>query len=331
MATQQAKSPSSVRDATDDPPSPPSPTASFYDMSDDEEGYNTIKHTKMEKGVKLLYAKSKVYIHPTPSAKDNIPGYVALLQQKPEDPTSPGSSSGRASDRTGLLLAWVPESGLGKASETYSKVEIADSDEPPKQTNLVPRPPITTTHSASLGNYAFAIPLSEIFSIQVRPPSVGWWFGSIILNSRAGDSFPALFFHDSECQSTISQRKRHQRENFDISSESGGMFWGGDETLRWLKRYVTVERSTQEHSIYLIDPSETDKVSFGSGGKPTPDKVRNALENKPRGQPGPKGQDGDPVTQALKQARWSFLEKMVSRTCAASLRYVQEARRSGHT
>lgn len=40
---------------------PPSPTASFYDMSDDEEGeYNTIRHTSSGKGVKLLYTKSKV-------------------------------------------------------------------------------------------------------------------------------------------------------------------------------------------------------------------------------------------------------------------------------
>jgi len=43
------------------PRSPPSPTASFYDMSDDEEGeYNTIRHISSGRGVKLLYTKSKV-------------------------------------------------------------------------------------------------------------------------------------------------------------------------------------------------------------------------------------------------------------------------------
>lgn len=43
------------------PPSPPSPTASFYDLSDDDEGeYNTIAHASSGKGVKLLYSKSKV-------------------------------------------------------------------------------------------------------------------------------------------------------------------------------------------------------------------------------------------------------------------------------
>lgn len=41
---------------------PPSPSASFYDMSDDEEGeYNTIAHSRSERGVKLLFSKSKVW------------------------------------------------------------------------------------------------------------------------------------------------------------------------------------------------------------------------------------------------------------------------------
>jgi hypothetical protein len=40
---------------------PPSPSASFYDLSDDEEGeYNTIAHSNVGKGVKLLFSKSKV-------------------------------------------------------------------------------------------------------------------------------------------------------------------------------------------------------------------------------------------------------------------------------
>jgi hypothetical protein len=37
----------------------------------------------------------------------------------------------------------------------------------------------------------------------------------VIINSKAGDSFPALFFHDSECQSTILQKKKRTRESFD--------------------------------------------------------------------------------------------------------------------
>ncbi len=47
------------------PGTPPSPSASLYDMSDDEEGeYNTIRHAKSGRGVKLLYSKSKVRSSP---------------------------------------------------------------------------------------------------------------------------------------------------------------------------------------------------------------------------------------------------------------------------
>lgn len=312
-----------VRDASHDPPSPPSPTASFYDASDDEEGdYSTIRHSRSDKGVKLLYAKSKVYVHPTPSAKDNLPGWIALVQQKPArgsiSSTASGSGAGRREHNSNLLLAWLPESSIGAAGEIYTKVEAAESGSPPKTSYLVPAPPVTTTHSASLGTYAFSIPVSEIFSILVRPPNAGWWFGSLIVNTRAGDSFPALFFHDSECQSTINQRKRLQRENFSITAHDGqGMFWGGDEVIRWLKQYVTVERSSQEPSVYLIEPSEADRVGFGSRGKPTPDKVRNVLEGKHQDEPGQRKEGdagGDPVLQALKQARWTFLEKMAQVT-----------------
>jgi len=178
----------------------------------------------------------------------------------------------------------------------------------------VPPPPIATSHSSSLGTYAFGVPVSEIYSLLVRPPSLGWWFGSVVINTRAGESFPALFFHDSECQSTILQRKKLARESFDPFGDGGGMFWGGDEVLRWLKRYVTVVRSGAEPSIYLIEPDEADKTSFGP--KPTTEKVKKMLEgdNKQEGSrtsPATKRDAGmDPVTKALKEARWNFLEKL---------------------
>jgi len=97
----------------------------------------------------------------------------------------------------------------------------------------------------------------------IRPPSLGWWFGSVVINTRAGDSFPALFFHDDECQSTILQKKKRVRESFDPFGEDGGTFWGGDEVLRWLKRYVVVEKSGADPSVYLIEPSAEDKLGFG--------------------------------------------------------------------
>jgi hypothetical protein len=201
----------------------------------------------------------------------------------------------------------MPESALGDAYDTYVKVDLSDSSSPPTQSYLVPPPPTTSTHTGTPG-YAFALPVSEIYSVLVRPPSIGWWFGSVVVNTRAGDSFPALFFHDSECQSTIMQRKKLAKESFDPFGDSGGMFWGGDEVLRWLKRYVNVERSGADPSVYLIDPSEDDKRSFGRDAHTTPKKNKDSEE----GSQSAGKRDGamDPVTKALKEARWNFLEKL---------------------
>lgn len=50
------------------PPTPPSPSASYYDLSDDDEDeYNTIAHSRTGRGVKLLYSKSKVGHYPNAS------------------------------------------------------------------------------------------------------------------------------------------------------------------------------------------------------------------------------------------------------------------------
>ncbi|KAJ1329004.1 TBC1 domain family member 15 [Microdochium nivale] len=300
-----------------------SPSGSFYAMSDDEEGgYDTITHATSGHGVKLLFSKSKVYVHPTPSAKDNIPGYIALLQQKGPAgnsalSTQPGSPQGASPAASDLLLAWMPEASLGASESIYVKVDLTDGDSPPKQSYLVPPPPTVTTHTGSIGRYAFAIPVSAIYSLTVRPPSLGWWFGSVIINTKAGDSFPALFFHDSECQSTILQKKKRAKENFDPFGEHGQMFWGGDEVLRWLKRYIKVERSVAEPNIYLIEPTKEDSDAFGrklTTSKPSKSGERDGPGGGTVGgadRPGSSGPDAamDPVMKFVKETGWSLMEK----------------------
>ncbi len=263
-------------------------------------------------------------MHPTPSSKENVAGFVAMIEQKSstaEHSERPASSSSSVSSRrrkaSSYLLAWLPEASLGDAYDAYVKVELLDSSSHPRQTFLVPQPPTTTVRSSAIGSYAFAIPVSEIYSLLIRPPSLGWWFGSAVINTRAGDSFPALFFHDDECQSTILQKKKMVRENFDPFGEYGSTFWGGDEVLRWLRRYVNVERSGADPSVYLVDPSAEDRLGFG--GKPASSKTPAALGGMSAGQAGIASQSSnsqsqdagmDSLTKALKQARWSFLEKM---------------------
>ncbi|RJE26126.1 GTPase-activating protein GYP7 [Aspergillus sclerotialis] len=297
------------------PPSPPSPTASFYDVSDDEEDeYNTIAHSNSGKGVKLLFSKSKVYVHPSPSSKDNIPGFIAIIQQKPPHRPVTGNPSSenilKKPDSSSYLLAWVPEATLGDALDTYVKVDLSDDSSPPRQKYLVPPLPTVTSYRDPIGLYAFAVPLSEIYSLLVRPPSLGWWFGSLVINTRAGDSFPALFFHDSECESTILQKKRRATETFDPFSDDGSMFWGGDEVLRWLRKYVEVERSAVDKTAYLINPSEEDQLSFG---RPLPGESSVPTHQDENVDPARQNQRDagmDPFMKALKETRWKVLESL---------------------
>lgn len=305
-----------------------SPSDSFYALSDDEEGdYNTITHTETGRGVKLLFSKSKVYVHPTPSAKDNIPGYIALLQQKgPRNgrPTSSSSTTDKNSlASSDLLLAWLPETSLGDNESIYVKVDLSDAESPPKQSYLVPPPPTVTTHKGSIGSYAFAIPVNAVYSLLVRPPSLGWWYGSVIINSRAGDSFPALFFHDNECQSTILKRKQRARDTFDPFGDKGEMFWGGDEVLRWLKRYVEIERSEAEPNIYLVEPSKEDSEAFG--GKLTSSRSQiGRSDSGVGGASSSKDAQMDPFVKFVKETGWNIMEKF-SKVTTMTRRAAQDA------
>jgi TBC1 domain family member 15 len=224
---------------------------------------------------------------------------------------------------------------LGDSASIYVKVDLSDGDSPPKQSYLVSPPPTVTTHRGSVGHYAFAIPVSAIFSLLVRPPSLGWWFGSLIINSRAGDSFPALFFHDSECQSTILQKQKRTRESFNPFGENGEMFWGGDEVLRWLKRYVRIERVGAEPNIYLVEPSTEDSAAFSGKLTSSPSQigrrdsttgvtVRGAAGARP-GSAGPSNADGgmDPFMKFVKETGWNIMEKF-SQVTTFTRRSVQD-------
>lgn len=212
----------------------------------------------------------------------------------------------------------MPEFSLSSTDlSTYVRVDLSDDTSPPKQTHLVPPLPTNVSHDDNIGIYAFAVPVSDIYSLLVRPPSLGWWFGSLVINTRAGESMPALFFHDSECESTILQKKQRAKERFDPFGDDGGLFWGGDEVLRWLRRYVKVERSTVDPSVYLIDPSEEDKIGFGqkmitNGAKDLQNgsKPDGPSKSKKQQQQQPKDASMDPLTKALKETRWKILEQL---------------------
>lgn len=229
--------------------------------------------------VELLYAKSKVYIHPSKSKKDNLPGYLTLSRG--------GSVTNTNRD---ILLSFTPENQLNaEDSKVYQSVDIDDdlvnelsalkigdnnkyTSNPQKQLKIVGKPSVSV-----LSGYSFSEPLSFIYSIQVRKPSLGFWYGSIIIHTKDGEKLPILFFHDDESEST----QKHQKtlnQRFETFGEDGEVFWGGKEFMNILSKFINVEKSTIEPSVFLINPESSDLRNFSPFNKKQ-EPPKNAIEN----------------------------------------------------
>lgn len=247
--------------------------------------------------VQLLFSKSKVYVHPSKSAKDNISGFLALVRPH------------NAEDRD-ILLAWIPEDLLKKTEDynSYVKVDLDPDSQTVSTTDISLSSPTSSNSShssttsvfvsrpisSSLTSYAFSIPLRDVYSIQIRLPSLGWWWGSVVIHTRDGETPPALFFHDSECQSTVLIQQK-MNKNFDPFAD-GDIFWGGDQFLKVLDQYCTLEKSTLETSIYLVNPEPEDRRSFS----PKNAKVTDAKESS--------------FAKVLNDAKWTILSKLAQVT-----------------
>lgn len=192
--------------------------------------------------------------------RDNIPGFISIVQ---------------LSKSNDFLLAWIPEAAVEGTPdyESYVLVELGPAD---ASTTLVTAPPAHSEH-------AWSIPIRSLYSLQVQPPTLSSWYGSITFSVYAGESLPALWFHDEESPSSLLDRDRRvialgalgaqqRAANLpqpSISSsarspttvgrgESIPPSWGGEALLTQLKLYAHVIRSQLEPTLYLVNPSRSD-------------------------------------------------------------------------
>ncbi|EGW29891.1 uncharacterized protein SPAPADRAFT_144786 [Spathaspora passalidarum NRRL Y-27907] len=209
--------------------------------------------------VELLFVKSKVYLHPTPSKRDNISGFLSLSR--------PANSS-----NLDIILAFTPENQLSSEDrKVYEQVDVEDIQLDLESLSLQHSQPskkrvdssrIVKKPSASvLSSYSFSSVLSYVYSIQFRIPSHGYWYGSIVVNTQDGDKLPIMFFHDDESPSTIKSNKLHN-QRFDPFGNEGEIYWGGVDFRKALEKVVNIQRSTIEPSVYLINPQSTDLRNF---------------------------------------------------------------------
>ncbi|QRW27163.1 GTPase-activating protein GYP7 [Rhizoctonia solani] len=189
---------------------------------------------------RLVYSKSKVYVHPTAYARDNIPGFISIVKRDAISPT--------------YFLAWVPETLLGeRGNDEWSKFLRVEAeygsgghslDE--EEDAVIIKPPIPKGES-----YAFSIPLSSIYSAVVQLPTISSWYGSMTFNLTSGATLQTIYFHDEESRS-ISQLTPKNRAASGIAS------WGGEDLLQRLKSYCHILKSSLQPNLFLFDPSKPD-------------------------------------------------------------------------
>lgn len=208
--------------------------------------------------VELVYVKAKTYLHPSTSKKDNLPGFLSLAR--------PGGAINKE-----ILLSFTPESTLSSEElKIYQDAEISDelaeeiqalllsSSKKPRKNRL----PVVAKPSQTFGSgFSFSVPLSYIYLVQFRTPSLGWWYGSIVVHTKAGEKLPVVFFHDDESPLTL-QKQKVKNQRFDPFGDDGQMYWGGQDFLNALSLLITVEKSNVEPSVYLVDPSLADLRNF---------------------------------------------------------------------
>ncbi|SJX62880.1 related to GYP7-GTPase-activating protein for Ypt7p [Sporisorium reilianum f. sp. reilianum] len=237
----------------------------------------------------LLWSKSKVYVHPSPYAKHNVPGYLAL------------SRAGSAKPGAKVLLSFLPESLVEQRQELEKFVRIEyttsakagddtqleprksldaveDDDDDEQESMLIAEPPTSST-------YAFSLPLSSIYSFTIKTPTISSWYGTVTISQVGGVAMPTLHFHDDESKSTVlSMHKAKQsaaaaaaaaaQANTDAPSSSSwsaassnrvslrsaspSPTWGGDELVQQLRKYANIHRSAIDPNLFLVNPSRAD-------------------------------------------------------------------------
>ncbi|ODQ64766.1 GTPase activating protein [Nadsonia fulvescens var. elongata DSM 6958] len=232
----------------------------------------------MTSKAKLLYSKSKVYVHPTPNSKDNIPGFVGLVRPS------------HAED-SGILVAWVPEDDL-KVNHDYDQYVKVDLDE-----NLVLKEALVSTPPpSSFSSYGFSVPIRDIYSIYYKRPSLGWWWGSITINTRGSETLPAIFFHDSESPSTKNEQKKRNKD-FDPFSNDGNLYWGGDTFLLYLEKYAKLVNPSGSNNIFLVNPTQEDLDLYSNSNNKVAAK-----------------DEEDPFVKVFNDVKWKVLSKLASVT-----------------
>lgn len=223
--------------------------------------------------------------HPTPYSRDNVSGFVAIVDVRPA--TSPSSPPPWGN----YHLAWIPEHDLTQPEraqdhDAYVLVELGASAD---RLVSAPAPAQPTDSSSSKAMaHAWCVPIRHVYSIVVQPPTLSSWNGALTISvvyppavttgsadagalsddelARSGESMtlPSLYFHDEEARSTVLDRDRRSEMMRGGGAAAGQALppaWGGEALVSALRAYARLVRSGVEQRLLLVNPSRADRVA----------------------------------------------------------------------
>lgn len=240
--------------------------------------------------MELLFCKSKVFVHPTKSSTDNIPGFLLITNH-------------RGQPKQEATLTWIPETSLDKKQLNWLiRADLKMGSSEGHALEIDPKIVNGTTGTA----WSFAIKLGYLFSIEFRvPSSSGWWFGSVVLHSKTpqeDDRLPILFFHDDVCPSTKHKREELNK-NFDPFTSSGDVHWGGVDLRAVVASLVELKQTYMEPTVWLVNATLDDLRNFSPQ---LMQKRRSAVESKPA--------EGSSLWDKWESARWGVMTKIADAT-----------------
>lgn len=240
----------------------------------------------------LLFCKSKVYVHCSKKAEDNIAGFL-LITRDAQQPSLEAT------------LSWIPEREL-------SKLQLNELNRADGNTAKLAKIKKELILQAQYAAWAFCIKINSIYSIQFRAPSPsGWWYGSIAINSKNlhdQGSIPILFFHDKECASTQAKQKALNK-SFDPFSGTD-VYWGASDFRDAIMQLVDFKQTLVDPTVWLVNATLDDLRNF------SPQDKKVEAEASTKDSTSPKFWD------MLDQARWNVMSKFADFTSKSTNKVV---------
>ncbi|KAJ1973667.1 GTPase activating protein [Dimargaris verticillata] len=265
--------------------------------------------------IRLLYSKSKVYVYRSLEATGHMCGYLALVEQAfgawylvwtpeaavpPEDKKNyasielhpdflSGYEEGRYTANDAPALPTNEDHGSPTSSTSAQNhcLTVSIPSMPTDARQMAPGHESTSVSVHSPEAYAFCLPLADIVSLIIHPPSLTQWYGSVIINVADGPDYGqakgSAISRPSRRLAEVRESKPndghfssnaipeatapypstysfpplwfHDDESWSTVSGATGRHWGGDELLIWLRKLVQVERDVHDPNLYYINPS----------------------------------------------------------------------------